>query len=511
MRKPRPYQVEMVNAVRSAYSRGVKGACIEAATGLGKGMVIALVAKMVLAKGKRVLIAVNRDQLCEQLFASCREQGLMPVMERGMDRASPLSDLVVASIQSAQGARLQKWNPDHFGLVITDEVHGAAADTFKATLSHFQATYHLGFSATIERHDKAALWGGFEEIVYSMPMPRAISEGWLVPYQVEEMPVPITLSDQQANKRMWTDKDEENLFSTNDYLPRLFHESSIRLHRELPSLFFWNGCCSSRDANAYFQKQGIDSRHVDGDMKKEDIKEILDWFNCPGAKALHNADLLSYGYDNIWIGLVGIMRIVRSIPMMKQRIGRATRPACVVDGLLDAEARCSAIAGSVKPRFTILDLMLNVGEATNTFADATALITEDNEEREFLRDEQRKAGAPLTMEEIADKLKAKRETDHDAQLAKLAEDAANAARKWEQKQEAIKTVYVGDILSKRIGNPAKPEFEKDIRDTIRKGGWKCYIGHGPFTGWQLMQIKLRIEKANDKLNAARSAHRAETK
>jgi len=158
----------MVYAVRDAFQRGVKGVCIEAATGLGKGMVIALVAKMVIAKGKRVLIAVNRDQLCEQLFASCVEQGLMPVMEKGMQHASPLSDLVVASIQTSQGARLQKWNRNHFALVITDEVHGAASKTFKETLNHFEATYHLGFSATMERHDKAGLWHGFQEVVYTM-------------------------------------------------------------------------------------------------------------------------------------------------------------------------------------------------------------------------------------------------------------------------------------------------------------------------------------------------------
>ena len=50
-------------------------------------------------------------------------------------------------------------------------------------------------------------------------------------------------------------------------------------------------------------------------MAKNKIAEILEWFAAPGAKTLHNADLLSYGYDNPSIDCVGIMRLSRSLPM----------------------------------------------------------------------------------------------------------------------------------------------------------------------------------------------------
>lgn len=498
MRSPRCYQLECIRKIREAFQSGKRGVVVELFTGAGKGFIIAQIAQMVQAKGKRCLVTVNRDNLCEQLMESLQQQGLFPVMERGMDRASPMSDLVVGSIQTMQGERLKKWSPDHFGMVITDEVHFGAADTFKNTLSHFANAYHLGVSATIERHDKAGLWEGYKDCVFSMPLQEGINQGWLVPFEFEELPVPIVISDKQAVKRMWTEKDETELFSTNDYLPRLFAESAARLHETLPSLYFWPSCDASREANAHFQSMGIQSRHVDGYMSKPQIAEILEWFYGPGRKALHNADLLSYGYDNPSIGLVGIMRISRSIPMLKQRLGRGTRPACVVDGIPTAEERRAAIAASIKPQCRVLDLMIQLGDVKNTFADSTALITADPEEREFLREERKKLGRQLTMEEIEGKLKARRETDKEKQLAKLAEDAANAARKSKRQRE----IFISDILSRSVGNtPASDKFLAFVRETIRRNNFICQFPDD-ITSAQLMKIKLRVESRIDKLATA---------
>lgn len=459
----------MVRAVREAFQRGLRCVCIEAATGLGKGMVIALVAKMVIAKGKRVLIAVNRDQLCEQLFGSCIEQGLMPVMEKAMQRASPLSDLVVASIQTSQGQRLQKWNRDHFALVITDEVHGAASKTFKETLTHFESTYHLGFSATMERHDKARLWGGFQEVVYTKTYQQAVDEGWLVGFDFEELPVPITLEDKEAGKKIWTQGDEDNVFSRDNYLPRLFSETAIHLpgHK---SLLFWSNCDASIEATKSFEAKGLNAKHIEGqggpaNMSKNDIKDVLKWFAEPGEKVLSNCELLSTGFDQPDISLVGIMRIIRSEPKIKQMVGRGTRVACVVDGIATEQERKAIIAASPKPRLKVLDLMLQMGAVKHRFEDVTCLITDDKDEQEFIRGEQRKGGAPMTMEEIEGKLKAKRQTDKDKQLNRLAEDAANAARKYESER----TIYTRHIEEayRPEHKPATPGMRKQLEWMIR--------------------------------------------
>ena len=489
-REARNYQTECREAVKAAFARGLKGVAVELSTGLGKGFIIADIVRMVREKGGRVLVLVNRDNLVNQLSASIAEQGIIPVIERGMDNASPMSDCVVGSIQTLQKNRLLKWNRNHFRLVLTDEAHGAAAKTFRNVLDYFESAYHIFLSATIERHDKKGLWDGVTEIVYSMPLQKGIEEGWLVPFQFEELPVPITIDDKLATKKMFTEEDESAVFSAGNYLPRLFAEAATRVVGR-KALMFWPNCDASKEATKHFQEQGLDAKHVDGYESKSEIATILDWFKEPGPKVLSNADLLSVGYDCPPIDCVGIMRLSRSIPMLKQRLGRGTRPLCDVDSCSNAEERRSLIAASPKPSVLVLDLMLQLGEVQNKFADATQLITEDSEEKKFLREEISKAGRPLNMEELKDKLRVKKETDREKQLAKLAEDAANAAERKRNRS----SFYVGDIL--RNYNPAhKPASDKFVRFVERLTGLE--LKDGPYSAFQIYRIKERFEKARER-------------
>lgn len=476
--------------MQSAFKRGLHGVTIELCTGAGKSKIIAEIARLCIAKGGRVLVAVNRDELVSQLFNSLVSIGLFPNREQGKDHASPLSNLVVASIPSMQRNRLQKWNKDHFRLIITDEVHFAAASTFKATLGHFESVYHLGVTATLERHDKKGLFGGFEENVFSYTLQDAWRDGWLVEFDFEELPVPIEISDDVAKKKMFTEADETGVFEKGDYLPRLF-EAAASSSRGYHGLLFWPNCASSIEANKHFESSDIQSRHVEGEggpagITKSQIRETLDWFAEPGPKCLHNADLLSYGYDNPLVDLVGIMRLSRSMGMLKQRLGRGTRAACPVDMYESALDRRCAISFSSKPKCRVLDLMVQLGAVKNTFADATALITDNEEEREFLREE-RKSGKVFTREEFENKLKARRDGDKDKALAKLADDAANAA----QKSKANKYgPYIAHILKSPLTHASRPASEKQ-KDFLRMLGFNgiapsswhagriidCYLKH----------------------------------
>lgn len=495
MRTPRPYQIECKDAIRAGFRRGLKGVAAELFTGAGKGYVIADIAKSVIEKGGRALVLVNRDNLCGQLSDSLIEQGLYPQTEKGLFRASPMSNCVVGSIPTLQGKRLERWNPNHFNLVITDEAHFAASRTFKNTLDYFKSSYHLFLTATIERHDKAGLWSGVEELVYSKPLQSGIDEGWLTPYEREELPVPIQMSDKMAAKRMFTEKDESEVFSAGEYLPRLFSESAARCH-DKHGLMFWPSTDASKEAAAHYNSNGVESRHIDCYMSDSEIEDVKTWFKSPGPKTCHCADYFSYGYDNPLIDCVGLMRICRSIPMTKQRIGRGTRANCVIDGLPDATARKQVIAGSVKPRFQILDLMIQLGDIENKFADATCLISEDNEEREFVRQEGRKAGTSFTMEELEGKLKAKRETDKEKQLAKLAEDAANAAEK--RKSVVSNHQWYVDKVVNEMFNPNHKPAERWMYGKLNAMGANI-PRETKLSGYQFFKIRDRFEGPRQKV------------
>jgi superfamily II DNA or RNA helicase len=166
----RIYQTEAFDAIRQAFRDGKKKIIAELCTGSGKGTIVALVCKMARDKGKRVLAIVNRDVLVTQLLNDIQGAGVHCYREQAKDRAPITADCVVGSVQSMQGKWIEKWRENYFDIVITDEVHFSTAKTFKKILDRFPNSYHIGLTATAERHDKKALWKGYEEIVYRFPL-----------------------------------------------------------------------------------------------------------------------------------------------------------------------------------------------------------------------------------------------------------------------------------------------------------------------------------------------------
>ncbi len=96
---------------------------------------------------------------------------------RGRIHASGLADITVASVQSIlSGSRLMRYNPDRFKLVLVDEVHHVAAQSYLTVLEHFGlstseaarrgTTALVGVSATFSRADGLSLGVAIDSIVY---------------------------------------------------------------------------------------------------------------------------------------------------------------------------------------------------------------------------------------------------------------------------------------------------------------------------------------------------------
>lgn len=452
----RPYQQDCFDAIRAAFTRKLRHVIVVLATGLGKTVIFVLVAVMVRAKGGRVLILVNRDVLCDQAAEELIANGLHPVIERGIDKASPMSDVVVGSIQSMNGKRLEKWNRDHFKMVICDECHGSSAGTFKAVLDHFEEAFHIGVTATPNRHDKKGLWHGYEEIVYEMPLKEriekdgtvtrgGIEEGWLCDLLFRELPVPITLDDRVATCKQLSEAEESGEYGLQSHLQRIY-EASAPEHVGRKALDFFPNCVSSAEAAEAYRKYGINARHIEGPggpngMTKKQISEILDWFKSEPVATLCNSELLAVGYNQPDINMIGLIRLIKSETSYLQKLGRGTRTVANVDAAPDKQSRLDAIASSAKPHCTVLDLCIQ--NQDHNLCNPAMLVTGDKDEQAFVR-AQRKAGKLIDFAEVEDLLRAKRETDREKMLAKMSEQVANAA----EKKRTGKEPYYMHIIQK---------------------------------------------------------------
>ena len=74
---------------------------------------------------------------------------------------------VFASIQSLHEDQLEQIPSDHYDVVIIDEFHHAAADTYRKLLERVRPRVLLGLTATPERSDGKSVLGWFDGRVAS--------------------------------------------------------------------------------------------------------------------------------------------------------------------------------------------------------------------------------------------------------------------------------------------------------------------------------------------------------
>ncbi len=499
MRTPRPYQQACFNAGREAFKSGLRHIIFVLATGLGKTVIFVLIALMTRAKGGRVLILVNRDVLTQQAASELRENGLHPVIECGQDKASPLADLVVGSIQTmASGKRIEKWNRDHFRMVICDECHGSSAATFVKVLDYFESAFHVGVTATPNRHDKKGLWSGYEKIVFEMPLkertadgitvPGGIEEGWLCDLVFKPAPVPITLTEKTAKCRSINEDDEAGDYGIGPYLEEIIEKSTPEYIGQKVLNFFPN-CTSSRESAEAYKRAGINARHVEGaggpaGMTPKQVDEILEWFKGEKEGMLCNAQLLGVGYNQPDINVIGLTRLIKSETTYLQYIGRGTRTVANIDQWADGSAldRKCAIQFSAKPFCKVVDLLIQ-NEDHNLCEPAT-LITDDKEEREYIRSA-RKGGCQIDLATVDDMIRAKRKTDREKAMAQMTDAIANASLKAGRARDKDKQYgpYLGHILEKPVGDGWKPASQKQI-DYLQRLGFN---GIAP-SGWHAKRL-----------------------
>lgn len=142
---------------------------IQMATGLGKTATFTTLKR----KG-RVLVLAHREELVTQpiKYYDC------PVGIEMANHKSNGEDVVIASVQSIIH-RLDKFKPDDFDMIITDEAHHAAAKSYRKVYEYFKPRLHLGFTATPNRGDNVRLDDIYQDIIFERDIKWAIKNKYL--------------------------------------------------------------------------------------------------------------------------------------------------------------------------------------------------------------------------------------------------------------------------------------------------------------------------------------------
>ncbi len=217
---PKPHQARMLEQLQAQRDRhGRHRNLLVAATGTGKTVMAALDYRRLsdqLGRKPSLLFVAHRRRILDQSRATYATVVKDPDFGEILgDGEKPLiSRHVFAMVQALRNAEVEALEPNAFDVVVIDEVHHAAAPSYRALLEHLQPAELLGLTATPERMDGEDItrWFGGRTAV-ELRLWEAIDDGHLAPFQYFGVHDDIDLSTLEWRRGGYRTEDLERIFT----------------------------------------------------------------------------------------------------------------------------------------------------------------------------------------------------------------------------------------------------------------------------------------------------------
>jgi superfamily II DNA or RNA helicase/diadenosine tetraphosphate (Ap4A) HIT family hydrolase len=332
---PHEVQAEALACLREVRTQGHRRAVVVLATGLGKTWLSAFdyaQFREQLDYRPRLLFLAHRGELLRQAARTYRtlvrswgetaNVGWFIGDDRELD-----ADLVFASIAKlSRPEHLERLRLQHFDYVVMDEVHHAAADSYRRILDGIDPYFLLGLTATPDRADAADVLGLFNDLVaFSASIARGIEIGRLVPFHYFGVKDEIDYANIPWRNRRF---DAEALASAAQTEARM--QTLWRAWQEHPggrSLVF---CCSVAHAvyvRGWLRARGLRVAAVFADDGSDDRATALERLERGELDAVCAVDMFNEGIDVPTVDRVVMLRPTESRVVFLQQLGRGLRAA----------------------------------------------------------------------------------------------------------------------------------------------------------------------------------------
>lgn len=304
----RPYQNELLEAVRRAYREGYRRPCIVLPCGGGKSCITAEIARGATDKGNRVLFLVHRRELVEQIRRTFYDWGV---------------DLSLCRVEMVQTAcrRLAKLPPPR--LIITDENHHALAASYRKVYDYFPDAQGLGVTATPVRLNGGGLGDVNDKLVVGVSAKWLIEQGYLAPYDYFA-PAVADLSGLHTRRGEFIATEAvEALDKGTIYGDVIGHYRKLAGGRK--AICYCASVWHSQQMAERFTEAGIPAAHIDGTTEKRERARLIEQFRAGGLRVLCNVDLISEGFDVPDCGCAILLRPTQSLTLYIQQAMRCMR------------------------------------------------------------------------------------------------------------------------------------------------------------------------------------------
>lgn len=313
----RQFQLDAIGNLRAEYERGRKAPLLVSPTGSGKTVMATQIIQRARELGNRVVMLAHREELIDQTVKTLDEFGVYAGVIKAGRPADPLAPVQVASVQTLINREMPAAK-----LLIIDEAHHAAADSYREISRHYDL--RLGLTATPWRVDGRGLADDFDSVVVAATPAELTAKGFLVRAKCYAYTTP-DLKGMSTRGGDYKVGGLEVAYDKREILGSIVGEYAKHTPGR-PAIVFPPSVKISLQIVAEFRAAGFRAAHVDADTPTDQRKAILDLFRVGGLHVLSSVGVLTEGFDAPRAEVCILARPTVSLALFMQMIGRVLRP-----------------------------------------------------------------------------------------------------------------------------------------------------------------------------------------
>lgn len=330
---PYPFQARMLEQITLARQRGHHANLLVAATGTGKTVIAALDYRSLCSDGAfpRLLFVAHRDEILRQsrtVFRHVLRRGDFGEMQVGGHSPAD-SQHVFASVQSMHAHALERFDPSHFDVIIVDEFHHAAANTYERLLKQFAPRELLGLTATPERMDGGDILHFFDgRIAAELRLWDALEQQLLCPFHYFGIADESDLSRVKWQAGSYNSAELTNVYTADHAWVGKVLQATKETVTDIGRMKAIGFCVSIKHAEFMAERfglAGLKAKAITSRTASTERSEFKDQLQRGELNILFTVDLFNEGVDIPSVDTILMLRPTASATVFLQQLGRGLR------------------------------------------------------------------------------------------------------------------------------------------------------------------------------------------
>jgi superfamily II DNA or RNA helicase/HKD family nuclease len=320
--QPRFAQIDALDELEKTLEEDYSSALVVMATGLGKTYLAGFFAR----NFSRILFIAHREEILHQAQKSF--QTIMPDRSYGIyngKQKEGTATCVFASIFTlSMKQHLEVFNPEDFDLIIVDEFHHAAADTYQRVLDYFRPKFLLGITATPDRNDNKDVYALCEgNVAYRIDFLEAIQRRWLAPFQYYGVYDDTDYSQITWLGNKYSEKELLQAQLRDDLADKILE--AWNTYKQTRTIAFCSSIKQADFLSEHFNKKGYRTISLHSKQLSVSRQRAIEMIEARELDAIFTVDLFNEGVDIPVIDTLLFVRPTESLTVFTQQVGRGLR------------------------------------------------------------------------------------------------------------------------------------------------------------------------------------------